>query len=79
MISAVGEGRAGPGVLCSGPGRHEQEALIMLLAAIAFAVGAGFQLFNGPDIDASTAWPFWLLLALALACFESWHPLIRKR
>jgi hypothetical protein len=51
----------------------------MILAAIAFAFGAGFQAFNGPDLDSAGAWPFWLLLGLTLVAFESWHPVIRKR
>ncbi len=45
----------------------------MLLTFLAFAIGAGLQAANGPDLDSPAAWPFWLFTAAALACLEVGH------
>lgn len=40
--------------------------MFAILAAFSFTLGAIFQAINGPDLDTATAWPFWLLVGLAL-------------
>jgi len=46
----------------------------MLLAFIPLAIGAGVWAANGPDpFDTTASWPFWLLVAAAVACIEIGH------
>jgi hypothetical protein len=45
----------------------------MLLTFVAFAIGAGVQAVDGPDVFTAPAWPFWLLAAGAIACLEIGH------
>jgi thiamine monophosphate kinase len=43
----------------------------MLIAAVAFLIGAIFQAVNGPDLDAAGAWPFWFLVGLCAWALEA--------
>jgi hypothetical protein len=43
----------------------------MLIAAVAFLIGAIFQAVNGPDLDAAAAWPFWFLAGLCAWALEA--------
>ena len=45
--------------------------MFMLIAAVAFLIGAIFQAVNGPDLDAAAAWPFWFLVGLCAWAFEA--------
>jgi len=53
--------------------------MLALLGAVAFLLGAIFQAFNGPDLDSSAAWPFWLLVGLMFCALHSAYAVAAPR